>query len=326
VLSSLYFETDPPAVARQGDVDRVLESGRAQAIPLYLRFRAEGRPIVGTTLEYFGFRGLRLDSGRPMAVLGECVLGARAARELGLGPGDSVVSSPETTFDLAGAYPLELQIVGVLEPAHSPDDDAIFVDVKTTWVIEGLGHGHQDLARPEAESAVLSREDDRITANASVVEYNRITEANRGSFHFHGDRSGYPITAVIAVPDDARSRALLMGRYQGAEERSQIVRPNAVMEELLGTVFTVRSYLVAALGLVGIATVATASLVFLLSFRLRQREIDTMVKIGAAPASVTAILSAEVVLVLALGLGAAGLLSFLTERFGSAAIRALLLS
>jgi hypothetical protein len=39
----------------------------------------------------------------------------------------------------------------------------------------GLGHGHQDLVRPEAASVVLSREATRVTANASVVEYNERT-------------------------------------------------------------------------------------------------------------------------------------------------------
>jgi putative ABC transport system permease protein len=326
VLSALYFESDPPPPAGHGEVDRILASGLAEPIPLHVRFRVRDQPIVGTTLEYFDFRGLRVQAGRRMAVLGECVVGAEAARTLGVAPGDSVVSSPESAFDLGGVYPLELEVVGVLAPAFSPDDDAVFVDIKTAWVIEGIGHGHQDLAKIEAEAAVLSREGDRITANASVVEFNRITDANRESFHFHGDRSEHPVSAIIAVPHDAKSRALLMGRYAGSEEPSQIVRPAQSMAELLETVFTIRSYLVAAIGVVGAATLATASLVFLLSFQLRQREIETMVKIGGARTSIVAILASEVVVVLSMGLLLAGLLTLLTERFGSEMIRLLLIS
>ncbi len=324
VLSALYFESDPPPPARQGEVDRILQSGLAEPIPLHVRFRVRDQPIVGTTLEYLDFRGLRVEAGRRMAVLGECVVGAWAARALGLAPGDSVVSSPERAFDLGGVYPLELTVVGVLAPAFSPDDKAVFVDIKTAWVIEGIGHGHQDLAKVEAESTVLSREGDRITANASVVEFNRITDANRESFHFHGDRSEHPVSAIIAVPHDAKSRALLMGRYANPDEPNQIVRPAQSMAELLETVFTVRSYLVAAIGVVAIATLATASLVFMLSFRLRKRETETMVKIGGARASIVAILASEVVIVIAMGLLLAGLLTLLTERFGSEMIRVLL--
>jgi putative ABC transport system permease protein len=326
VLSALYFESDPPPPARYAEVVRVLESRLAEPIPLHVRFRARGQPIVGTTLEYFDLRGLRMQEGRRMAVLGECVIGAEVARNLGLVPGSSLVSSPQSAFDLAGVYPLELEVVGVLARAFSPDDDAVFVDIKTAWVIEGIGHGHQDLAKVEAESAVLSRKGDRIVANASVVEFNRITDDNRESFHFHGDRSEFPVSAIIAVPHDAKSRALLMGRYANAKDVSQIVRPAQSMAELLEIVFTVRSYLVAAIGVVAAATLATASLVFMLSFRLRKREIETMIKIGGARTSIVVILVSEVVVVLLMGLLLAGLLTLLTERFGSVMIRVLLIS
>ena len=141
------------------------------------------------------------------------------------------------------------------------------------------------------------------------------------------ERRHRPIIFVdIAVPRDVKSRALLMGRYAGRAESSQIVRPAQSMAELLETVFTVRSYLVAAIGVVATATLATASLVFMLSFQLRKREIETMVKIGGARTSIVAILASEVVVVLSMGFLLAGLLTLLTERFGSEMIRVLLIS
>jgi putative ABC transport system permease protein len=326
VLNSLYLESEAPEATRYAEVDRIADSGLAQPIPLYVRFRAREHPIVGTTLEYFEFRGLRFAAGRAMALLGECVVGARVAESLGVGPGDSVVSSPESVFDLAGVYPLKMRVVGVLESAHTPDDLAIFADLRTAWIIEGLGHGHSDLARLEARSAVLARRGDTIVANASVVQYNEITQENIDSFHFHGDLSSYPITAVIAVPENEKSGVILMGRYQGAEEAGQIVRPIEVMQELLETILTIQSYVVTAVVIVGAATLATAALVFLLSLRLRRREIETMRKIGGARLAVASVLVSEVVVVLVLSIALAGGLTLLTSRFGSAAIRALLLS
>ena len=85
------------------------------------------------------------------------MVGADAARVLDVGVGDNVISSPENVFDLAGVYPLKMPVVGVLARSHSPDDDAVFVDVKTAWVIEGLGHGHQDLAKTADDGVVLRR-------------------------------------------------------------------------------------------------------------------------------------------------------------------------
>ena len=213
----------------------------------------------------------------------------------------------------------------MLSRQSEPDDRAVFVDIKTSWVIQGLGHGHQDLTTAAAASAVLAREGQRVTANASVVEYNEITQANIDSFHFHGDLDDYPVTAVIAVAHDDKSRVLLMGRYQGAPEVVQIVQPVGVMNELLETVLTIQDYALAALAIVAAATLCIAALVFMLSLRLRRREIETMVKIGGGRGSIAALLWGEVAVVLVLAALAAGGLTLLIRQFGASAIRALLL-
>jgi putative ABC transport system permease protein len=324
VLNTLYFRSDYPGPLRYGQVERVDTTGLALAIPMYVRFNAQGHPIVGTSFEYFGFRGLRIESGRPLTTLGECVLGLRVAKALGVGPGDPVISSPESVFDLAGVYPLRMEVVGVLAYSDSPDDDAIFVDFRTAWVIEGLGHGHMDLTRPEAATGVLTRDSANVVGNASVVQYNEITADNIDSFHFHGDLSDFPITAVIAVPDDERSSAILQGRYQAADDIAQIVRPVTVMDQLLGTILTVQSFITAGAVIVGLATLATAALVFTLSLRLRRREIETLRKIGGSRLSVATVMASEIVTVLAVGVALAAGLTFLTRQFGSLVIRAVI--
>ena len=252
------------------------------------------------------------------------MLGAEVARRRGLGPGDSVISSPENVFDLAGVYPLKMRVAGVLAFSGSADDEAIFVDLKTAWVIEGLGHGHQDLTESGAVGAILSRDENNITANASVVQYNEITPENTGSFHFHGDLSSYPISAVIAVPPDAKSAALLQGRYQASEEIVQITRPAEVMDDLLGTILTVRTFVVTGAVILGIATLATAVLVFLLSLRLRRRERLTLFKIGGSRTGVAGVMASEIVAVLAVGVLFSGIFTAMTYRFGSVAIRAII--
>lgn len=322
VLNTLYFRADWPTPISHAEVARITESGLATGIPIYARFQARGFPIVGTSLEYFEFRGLEVAEGRQMAMLGEAVVGARVADQLGVAPGDSVISSPESVFDVAGVYPLKLNIVGVLPYVDGPDDDAIFVDFRTTWIIEGIGHGHQDLARPEAVGGVLSREGDQIVANAAVVQYNEITADNIESFHFHGDISEFPLTAVIAVPSDRRSSTMLQGRYQAIDEPVQITRPHEVMDELMATVLTVERFVVAGAVVVGLATLATAVLVFLLSLRLRRREIETLYKIGGSRGAVALVTGAEVIVVLVAASVLAASLTLLTSQFGGLLIRA----
>ncbi len=323
VLNTLYFGSDVPATMDYAQFERVAGSGLAQAIPVYTRFRVQSHPIVGTSLEYFDFRRLRLATGRQMVTLGECVVGARVASVLGVGPGDALVSSPESVFDIAGVYPLKMSVVGVLEFADGPDDDAIFVDVKTTWIIAGIGHGHQDLSRPDAVSGVLSRDDNEIVANAAVMQYNEITPDNIESFHFHGDLSEFPVTAVIAVPPDQRDSALLQGRYQAAEDVAQVVVPTEVMDELLETILTVQRFVIAGAVILGLATLASASLVFMLSLRLRRREINTLFKIGGSRLAVGMVMASEVVVVILSGALIAAALTLATQQFGAVVIRAL---
>ena len=325
-LNSLYFSSDYPQLIDYAEAISVMDSGLADAIPLYVRFRSRSHPIVGTSLDYFSYHDLKFSSGRPMAVLGECVLGAAVAESLGAQPGDSVISSTETVFDLAGVYPLKMTVAGVLERAFTPDDDAIFVDVKTAWVIEGLGHGHQDLARPDAASSVLSRSEEIIVANASVVQFNEITRENLDSFHFHGDLASYPLTAVLAVPRNDKSGVILRGRYMNDNARSQIIRPLLVIEELLETVLTIQQFIVAAVIIVGSATVATAALVFLLSLKLRRLEIDTMHKIGGSRIRVASILMAEVFIVVILSGVLAVVMNMITWRFGPGVIESFVLA
>jgi len=324
VLSTLYFRSEIPETMDYGEAAQVADSGLARAIPIYAKFRARGRPIVGTSIEYFAFRGLRIATGRQLARLGECVVGSRAAEAMGLEPGGHVVSSPESVFDLAGVYPLKMNVAGVLEYSDTADDDAIFVDIKTAWVIAGLGHGHQDVSRPEAAGAVLSRDDENVTANASVVQYTEITDENRDSFHFHGDLSGFPITALVVVPLDHKSSAILQGRYESEELSTQIVRPITVMDELLDTILTVQSFVVAGAVIVGLATLASAALVFMLSLRLRRREIETLFKIGGSRLAIGTVMVSEIAVVLLSSVVLAGLLTLVTREFGSAAIRALI--
>jgi putative ABC transport system permease protein len=135
-MNSLYFDDEVPELMTMDAAERIYDTDLALPIPLYVRFQARGLPIVGTSFDYFDFRKLTIADGHPLTMLGDCVLGAKAAAKLGIGPGDSLVSSPENLFDLAGVYPLKMKVAGVLAENHTADDLAIFVDIKTAWVIQ----------------------------------------------------------------------------------------------------------------------------------------------------------------------------------------------
>ena len=234
---------------------------------------------------------------RSAASAADCLKHTQTAERLELQPGDTLVSSPETIFDLAGVYPLKMKVVGVLARSHTRDDLAIFVDVKTAWVIQGLGHGHDDVAKTNDKSVVLKRSVDNVVANAKLVQFTEITEANLDSFHFHGDLGVYPLTAVIVIPRDTKSGTILRGRYLNAAANHQIVEPKQVIDGLLENIFRIKNVLDAVIAIVGFATMLAIVLVFALSLRLRQREINTIFKLGCSRMTIAHLLAAEIIII-----------------------------
>jgi putative ABC transport system permease protein len=327
VMNALYFDDEVPELISMRAVDEIWDSGLADPIPLYTRFKARGFPIVGTTLDYFDFRALNLAEGRPFAVLGEGVLGAAAAERLGLGPGDSLLSSPQAVFDLAGVYPLKINIVGVLERAHTPDDLAIFVDIKTAWVIEGIGHGHQELSQVNDSSLIMQRSDNGgVVASPKLFQYNEITPDNMGSFHFHGDTNDYPIAALIAVPHDVKSSTILRGRNLQGESPRQMVVPAKVIDGLLENIFRIKNVLDAVIVIVGAATLLALVLVFALSLRLRQRELQTIFKLGCSRTTTAYLLAAEIAIIGMLAALLCLLLMLTVNQYSTEIVRALLIN
>jgi putative ABC transport system permease protein len=303
VMHALYFVAAPPPTISMADMARVDDSGLASAIPIYQRFHARGYPIVGTTLDYLAYRHLAIATGRPLALLGECVLGATVAAELGLKPGDRLVSTPENLFDLAGTYPLRMPVVGVLQAAHTPDDRSIFVDVKTAWIIAGLGHGHEDVARASDPQVRLDQRDTHVVASAQLVQYTEITPENIDTFHFHGELTSLPLTAILAVPHDHKSGVLLRGRYLEEAHPAQIVIPTEVIGRLLHQIFKVKRVFEAIFAVVSVVMLLAVVLVMALSLRLRHAEIDTMVKLGCSRRKIAELVAAELSLILVISLG-----------------------
>jgi putative ABC transport system permease protein len=285
MMTALYFKKEKLASMK---LKNVAEGG----IPLHVRFEAQGAPIVGTTLEYFGFRRLHVEMGEQITRLGDCVVGARLARERGLRPGDAVFSTPEQTFDMAGTYPLKMRVRGILKPNNTPDDDAVFCDLKTAWLIEGRAHGHSDVKG----SDVLKKEEQNTVANAAVRMFQEVTEANLNSFHFHGDTSDYPVSAAIMVPPDAKTEALMAGDY-ARSKTTQLIRPRDDMEALLKQLVRLEGFASTMLLATASAALFISALVFALSFRLRKQEFNTLEDIGVSRLSVIKVKALEIILI-----------------------------
>lgn len=294
-LHVLTFRNAAPGRLVQGDGKRITASGENRVIPLFSAHRARGFPVVGTELSYFPFRGLRVAEGTLPLRLGDCVVGSSVARQLGLAPGDTILSDPANPFVLGGQQPLEMRITGVLAPTGTADDEAIFTSLATAWVIEGLGHGHEE--EPATPDALLSADERSATLSASVETFQRITPENLGSFHFHGDPATFPLTALIALPTDERAATLLRGAYRH-NERLQALRPSEVTREFLAGFLRMERFLLLQQGVTWLIAACLIVLVGFLAVRLRRGEFETFVCLGGGRTTILALQILEWVVLL----------------------------
>ena len=314
-LSSLYFrgQVREPIGARE--LDRARQAGYGMCVPLYVAHTAARAPIVGTGLEYFEARGLKLAGGRLPALLGEVVAGADIASAMRLSVGGTVRSDLRNLYNIAGGYPLMLRVVGILAPSGGPDDEAFFADVKTAWALDGLFHGHSEVTReqagdPQAAAPAAGGEaGENIEATTALFLFQEIDDTNRDSFHMHGEPGAAPLTSILVLPRDRKSHDLLLGDY-ALEESVQAVQPIDVVRTVLGIVLRAREGLNAFFAIVALSTAAFFVLVISLSLRLRAREIALMRRIGSSRGAVAAIVGAEVAMVVAAAAVLAGALTW----------------
>jgi putative ABC transport system permease protein len=92
---------------------------------------------------------------------------------------------------------------------------------------------------------------------------------------------------------------------------------------LLQNIFRIKNVLDAVIALVAVATVMAIVLVFALSLRLRQREMQTIFKLGCSRLTIVKLLSAEIGLILLLSGGICIALAGVVDQFSSELVRML---
>lgn len=323
VFAALHFRrgdigTTPMRVYR----DLARERG-VLALPLHVRFTARGEAIVATSIEYLERRGLRAAQGRVFAQLGEAVLGSAAAARLGAGVGSEVASDQVRSFDITAPPSLLMAVVGVLAPTGGPDDDAVFVDLETAWVLEGIAHGHEEASAVTDPSKLIGRSDEHVALSGGVVEYQRITPENIASFHVHGARDDLPLTAMLVYPPDDKAATILATRLN-ASPGQQAVVPARVIDDLIAFVVRIRALFDAVAAVLGAATLVLVGLIAVLSIRARADELATLREIGASRGSAALLIAGEFIALAAIGaavaaaagLAAGGLADRLLTAFG----------
>ncbi len=308
-LSTLYFRQGDLTTIPTSVADMIRESGLGVPIPMSVRFTAQGVGLVGVSAEYFSMRGLQPAEGTLPLMLGDVVLGSRAAERLGIETGGDLFSDQKDLYDIAKPAALKMNACGVLAPSGTPDDDVVFVDIKTVWVLEGLSHAHVDVTRRTQssgegegidEALVLSETDEHVVVSQALIEYNEITDETARSIHLHADPGSLPLTAILVQPTDEKAATLLKARLN-AMKLYQAVIPSRVVDDLMAFVFRIKRLFDAITIVLAASTTLLIALVMLLSMRIRAREMQTLTRIGCGRFVVAQLYSAEVVTILILG-------------------------
>ncbi|GAB5495456.1 MAG: hypothetical protein Phyf2KO_05360 [Phycisphaerales bacterium] len=299
-FAALYFKEQPVEPVKMSLYTEIARDREVTAVPVHLRFTAKGKPIVAVGVDYFTLRGLQPASGTFPLLLGDAVLGATVAAELGLGVGDTLFSDQRELYDLSVPPPLKMRVVGVLERTASADDHAVFTGIETSWVLTGDYHGHVESTEID-DSLVMARTSDHVAVSPSMAEYNEITDENIATFHAHGDPELLPITGIMVFPRDAKAHTILKARINNQGD-FQAVDPGELVGELFDVVFRVKVVFDWLIILMGVVTVLLVSLVSLLATRLRAAELETLARIGASRGYLATLVSMQLVISLVIGI------------------------
>lgn len=271
ILSSIYHLDVPTGNISLREAARLLPNRAIrQAIPLALGDSYRGYRIVGTTPAYPALYEAELAAGSLWQQPLEAVAGATVAAELGLTPGDTIVS--DHGFSAAGDHHAEhpLTLSGILAPSGTVLDRLILTAIPTVWQVHEEGSADDD--------PMETAHDHDPAAGSGEMRILPKTD-----FRFAPADSGRDITALL-VQYSAPMAAAMLPRYINAQTPFQSASPafeTARLYNLLGVG-------VEALQAFGIILIVTAALsIFIALYNaLKERRYDLamMRSLGASRA------------------------------------------
>ncbi|MCA8987220.1 MAG: hypothetical protein KDA78_06245 [Planctomycetaceae bacterium] len=276
VTHALYYRNRSASELTYAAVTELKQDDLVTVLPLHLGHFSGDYPIVGAASGFLKHRNVQYQAGGTWERMGDCILGANVARNLGLSVGGSVISNQESFINPAGALPLKMRITGILAKTGSPDDEAIFVSLETAWLIDGIGHGHEESLHTESTDPDSSQ---HASLEARGTPFLEVTSENINQFHFHGSRDSFPMTCALAVPVDSRSGTIWEGRIR-QQDQFMLVRPAEVIEGLVTTLVDMQRVIDAIATIVGMIVLMLIVVIVMLSQQMRREEFETYRALG----------------------------------------------
>lgn len=174
VMSSLYHVQYPTGNIPISGVLPYLNPAHPyieKAIPLSLGDSYEGRRIVGTRPDFLSLYNATLAAGRIWEAPMEAVVGAGAARDLGLELGDTFLGSHGLAADslLIHEDSPPFTVVGILNPTGSVADQLLLSSNESTWLVHDE-HEHEEENHEEHDHDHAAHDHDHDHGQETAAE------------------------------------------------------------------------------------------------------------------------------------------------------------
>lgn len=202
VLNTVFLQDAPIGNVSHELYEKIASSPLvAAAIPLAFGDNYKGYAIIGAGSNIFQHQPkagqqewLQLAAGRPFTQAFEAVAGAKAARELGLKPGDHF-KSVHGLLPGGDGHDHPYQVVGILEAVNGPYDQAILVPIESIW------QAHE---KHESEPSLgdIGHEEHEQEVTAILIKPKGYSEAMRLYQQFQQEPDGqlvFPAQVIIRL-------------------------------------------------------------------------------------------------------------------------------
>ena len=249
-MNTMFFTDKPLGTIPWSVIDDLNASGLVnEAIPFAMGDSYNAAPIVGTDARLLS--GKALAAGAMFSGPLEAVVGHDVARQYGLQPGDSIITSHGLSHDGAAHAEHPLTVTGVLGRTDTAYDGAVFTPVDTIWALHDHGDGDDDHGDEGDDH------DDEHEAHAEAGE----------------------ICAVLVRSTGFNAYTRLMNVY-GDSADYLIINPNTVLREVMDNVDLSRRIVYVLCAVILVMNLFVVSVIALLNMVDSRREIALMRLIG----------------------------------------------
>lgn len=276
VINTVFLQDYPAGNVHYELVEKLRADPKvAAAIPLAFGDNYRGYRLVGTERCLFeqadvsgtGKTWLCLDRGELFTESRrEAVVGARAARELGLQLGDEIVSSHGLIETKNSWHNDSYRICGILQSCNGPYDRAIFVPLRSIWE----AHNHERDKEWDEEGV-------RGKTTEELIRVSRIGNDN-GDDEGHGFQR--EATAIMVRPSGYAEAYQLFNDFQ-REKYAEMVFPSQVVIRLLSILGQAEWVFKAVGAAAGLLAAVIVALVLYWSVCARRKEIRILGLLGA---------------------------------------------